>query len=297
MQATPNPQEFVSVMTPAVRRAAVLVRALEGRVRNQPKLSEKTAVKQALTEADTAAQDVLLETLAERWPEVALAAEEDTPRAARFPEQGDAVVIIDPIDGTLHSYLNGSGPYAVILGLAIEGSLRAGIVAMPREGLIFAAAKGGGAFMGRAGGELRATRVEPGGARVLVSHQMPVPVVEALRERDLDVVRSCGGAIAVAPLVPGVRAGLRWTDAPRGLSVRGRVGALIALEAGALVGTDADRPLSLELDEVVATLRVASDDADLNLLAECLCVAGLGSTSTDERPAGSPAGRSGRASS
>jgi len=32
----------------------------------------------------------------------------------RFPERADARVIIDPIDGTLHSYLEGLGPYAVI---------------------------------------------------------------------------------------------------------------------------------------------------------------------------------------
>lgn len=270
MQSVPDPQEFVRVMTPAVRRAAELARGLEGRVPNVPKLSEATDVKQALTDADTACQEVLLETLALHWPSVVLAAEEDTPSVARFASQGDALVIIDPIDGTLHSYLNGRGPYAVILGLAIEGSLCAGIVALPREGLIFSAALGGGAFMGRASAELTSTQAEARGSRVLVSHQMPAGVTEALRSRDLDVVPACGGAIAVAPLVPGVRAGLRWVDGPLGLSVRGRVGTLIARESGACVATDGDRPLSLKLDEVVSTLRVAADDEDLRVLAECL---------------------------
>jgi fructose-1,6-bisphosphatase/inositol monophosphatase family enzyme len=285
MPPAPDPQEFVRVMTPAVRHAAEVARGFEGRVHNQPKLAETTAVKQAMTVADAAAQDVLLETLAQHWPDVGLAAEEDTPAAARFREDGDGLVIIDPIDGTLHSYLNGSGPYAVIIGLAIEGALRAGIVAMPREGLVFAAALGAGAWMARAGGELHAARAEPGGARILVSHQMPASVVEALRERDLEVVPSCGGAIAVAPLVPGVRAGLRWTDNPQGVSVRGRVGTLIAQEAGALVATDGDRRLSLEIDQIVATVRVASTNADLKLLADCLRAGGLGSGPKQDRPA------------
>ena len=48
-----------------------------------------------------------------------LEAEEDTPSVSRFSESGDALVVIDPIDGTLRFDLEAKGPYAVMIGLAI----------------------------------------------------------------------------------------------------------------------------------------------------------------------------------
>ena len=61
---------FADHLTDGVRRAASIARSLEGRVPNRPKRSEPTLVKQALTDADSLAQEALLEALQRHFPEV-----------------------------------------------------------------------------------------------------------------------------------------------------------------------------------------------------------------------------------
>jgi fructose-1,6-bisphosphatase/inositol monophosphatase family enzyme len=258
--------EFAERMAPAVRAAASLAHSMEGRVQNAPKADESTAVKQALTEADTATQEVILGSLFEHFPGVSLAAEEDTESVSKFPEHGDAKVIIDPIDGTLHSYLEGSGPYAVIVGLAIHGLYECGLVSLPREGIHFEGCRGRGAYSLTNGRERRPARATADGNRILVSHGMPVGVSAALLERGYEVIPACGGAVSVAPMIKGVRAGLRWAAGPGGISIRGRVGVLIAREAGALVAAVGGKEFPSDMETPSATLIVASDPDDLEVL-------------------------------
>jgi hypothetical protein len=259
---------FAVHLTEGVRRAASIARTLEGRVPNRPKRSEPTLVKQALTDADQQAQEALLEALYENFPDVCLEAEEDTESVSRFPTGRDPLVVIDPIDGTLHSYLEARGPYAVMIGLAIEQVFEAGLVSLPREGLLFGGTRGGGAWSARVGGPSRPVRACADGDRVLVSHSMPRPVVDVLERHGWEVIPACGGAIAVAPLIKGVRAGLRYAPNPGGVSIRGRIGCVISREAGALLETDGRRGFPEEVDVAAHTLRIATTEADLDLLAE-----------------------------
>jgi len=268
--STVEPADFVRILEPALRQAASIARALEGRVQNHPKLDEKNAAKQALTAADTATQEAILVPLFEHFPQVALEAEEDTETAARFPTTGELRVVCDPIDGTLHSYLLGKGPYAVMVGLARAGRYEAALVALPREGLFFDAVRGAGARVAKVGSVARAARVHDSGNRVLVSHGMPDPVFEFLREHDWDPVPACGGAIAVAPLVKGVRAGLRWGTAEQGISIRGRIGLLIAREAGLRVCQAGGEPFPDDLDTDAPSLLVASSQEDVEVLDAAL---------------------------
>jgi fructose-1,6-bisphosphatase/inositol monophosphatase family enzyme len=100
VREAPEPGAFVAQLAPALRQAASIARALEGRVANRPKHGEASDIKAALTIADTAAQEAILVPLYEHFPNVGLAAEEDTPSVARFPERQDVRVVMDPIDGT-----------------------------------------------------------------------------------------------------------------------------------------------------------------------------------------------------
>ena len=145
MAERPDPAAFIRALAPALRQAVSIAQALEGRVRNRPKQDEATPVKAALTLADTACQEALLVPLAEHFPDVCVAAEEDTPAVQRFPQQGDSLVVMDPIDGTLRFFLEGLGPYAVMVGLAHAGVYQAALVALPREELYLSATRGGGA--------------------------------------------------------------------------------------------------------------------------------------------------------
>ncbi len=266
----PAPEVFVAALGPAVRQAAAIARALEGRVANRPKRGEKRAAKAALTLADTAAQEAILLPLFERFPYVRVEAEEETDGVRRFPARSDACVVVDPIDGTLHSYLEGRGPYAVMVGLAIEERFQAALVALPREGLFFEAVRGHGARSARAGGPLREARLHTTGNRVLVSHEMPEAVQRRLRDGGWEVVFGCGGAISIAPLIPGVRAGLRLAPAGSSISRRGRIGALIATEAGARVRGADGAPFPDELAAPARALLVARSEGDAETLAKAL---------------------------
>lgn len=269
MTHVPAPDEFVRLLGPAVRQAAAIARALEGRVANRPKAGEATDVKAALTVADTAAQEAVLVPLLRHFPRVGLEAEEDTPTAHRFPLDGDGRVVIDPIDGTLRFYLDGAGPYAVMVGLAVKGRYEAALVALPREGLMFDAVRGAGARVAR--GDERRRPLERLGARargrrVLVSTELPEAAARELAARGYELQPACGGAISVAPLLPGVAGGIRMAVSARSVSVRGRIGALIAAEAGALVRTGSGDPFPEELSTPARTLLVAARPEDLDAL-------------------------------
>jgi fructose-1,6-bisphosphatase/inositol monophosphatase family enzyme len=265
------PREFVRTLRPAMLQAAAIASALEGRVPNVPKPDEDTAVKAALTIADTAAQETLLVPLSKRFHDTRLEAEEDTRSVARF-DGSDARrrVVIDPIDGTLHFYLGGLGPYAVMAGFAEDSIYTAALVALPREGWLFEAVRGEGARRRRlpAGGAAHAS-VERSGARLLISDGVPEAVAQRLRDRGFEVSRACGGAVAVAPLLPGVRGGMRVSKYPT-ISTRGRIGLLIAAEAGAVITTGAGDPFPATIDEPAESLVVASDAAIAKELRDAL---------------------------
>lgn len=239
-------------------QAAAIAAALEGRVPNAPKSGEATAVKAALTIADTASQESLLIPLAKEFRSARLEAEEDTSSVAFF-DASDARtrIVIDPIDGTLHFYLRARGPYAIMAGLAIDGRYEAALVALPREGWLFEAVRRGGAWRARPAQAPRepATLAREGNV-LLLSDGVPDAVAERLVARGFAVQRACGGAVAVAPLLPGVRGGLRVTkDAT--ISTRGRIGLLIAAEAGALISTGSGAPFPPLIDDPAGSLIVA----------------------------------------
>lgn len=262
---------FVAALRPGLRQAAAVARALEGRVSNRPKRGEASAVKAALTSADIACQEVILTRILERFADFALDAEERTETVARFPERGSRLVVLDPIDGTLRSYLRGDGPYSVLIGLASGRRYEAALVALPREGLFFDAVRGGGARVSGMAGSRRIAVAIPGARRILVSHTVPDAATRLLRKRGYEVSRASGGAISIAPLIPGVCAGLRIARSNRrGVSRRGRVGLLIAREAGLLVRARGKGAFPDDLDAPAAVLKVAAAEEHMAVLDEAI---------------------------
>lgn len=276
MVETCLPEDFVEALAGAVRSGAELADALEGRVRNYPKTGEASRAKAALTLADTEVQELLLTALHGRFAQVVLEAEEDTPGLRAFSQKGPGRVVIDPIDGTLHSYLEGQGPYAIIAGLALQDRYEAALVGLPREGLFFDAVRGQGARRARKGENSQRVRVDearrgPGG-RILLSYGMPKAVEDFLHEAGYQVGYGCGGALAVAPLIPDVCGAVRWCPG-KGVSTRGRVGLLIAREAGACVCGMRGAAFPDNLDEKAEVLFVAANDDVLATLSEAFALA------------------------
>jgi fructose-1,6-bisphosphatase/inositol monophosphatase family enzyme len=272
-------EHFLELAVPAVRQAAGIARALEGQVANRPKAGEATPVKAALTIADSAAQEAILAPLADGIPSVMLRAEEDTPSVARFAREGDHLVVVDPIDGTLHAYLEGSGPYSVMTGLAAEGRYRASVIALPREDLLVYGRLGEPVAVESLSLNGAGEREEPSGLRaaageaapgrdVLVSQGVSQGTIERLRAADYNPRFGSGGAIAIAPLLDGVCAGIRVSRGPEGVSIRGRIGVMLARSAGcAVAGEEGEFPDDLwsrsetllvsRDDEGIASLRAA----------------------------------------
>lgn len=97
-----------------------------------------------VTEADIAVNDMLHDSLRAARPDYGWLSEEteDTPdRLTR-----DRVFIIDPIDGT-RSFAEGSATWAHSIAVAERGVVTAGVVYLPRRGLLYAAASGQGATL------------------------------------------------------------------------------------------------------------------------------------------------------
>jgi myo-inositol-1(or 4)-monophosphatase len=229
-----DPRDFVESMTLAVRQAAAAVRWLEGRVRNRPKAGEITPEKKALTDGDCVSQEVLLVALLDRYPEVALNVEEDTPTVARFPGQADDLVVIDPIDGTLR-YLRGDGRYAILVGLERQGRVEAMLAAIPQLDVVIRSARGGGTEISRGDAPFEAVRAADRGSEVYVSYGLDPDVGRRLDAGGAKRVTAAGAAIACAPLLDDACGGLRVMATPEGLSRRAWVAALATLEAGGAV--------------------------------------------------------------
>ena len=76
-------------------------------------------------------------------------------------------------------------------------------------------------------------------------------------------------------LLAGVVAGVRYASGEGGVSIRGRAGVLISRAAGARVVGDSGRPFPMDMDSVSHTLRIAADDATIDVLADALAAAGI----------------------
>jgi 3'(2'), 5'-bisphosphate nucleotidase len=93
------------------------------------------------SEADLAAEELIIRRLAEGWPDIPVIAEETSD--ARLP--GDLFFLVDPLDGT-RDFLHGSGEYSVNIALVASDRPVAAAVASPPLGRVWiagAAPKGG----------------------------------------------------------------------------------------------------------------------------------------------------------
>ena len=85
-----------------------------------------------VTEADRAAELVILAALARVAPGVPIIAEEEV-AAGRIPEHGGTFFLVDPLDGT-KEFVRGGDDYTVNIALVIDGEPRVGVVFAPATG-------------------------------------------------------------------------------------------------------------------------------------------------------------------
>ena len=96
-----------------------------------------------VTFVDEGAQRIILDLLGEAFPDDTLLGEEGASRVqARLADP--RVWVIDPLDGTTN-FTRGVPPYAVSIGLQVEGEAAVGVVVDVTTGETYAATRGGGA--------------------------------------------------------------------------------------------------------------------------------------------------------
>jgi 3'(2'), 5'-bisphosphate nucleotidase len=113
-----------------------------------------------VTEADRAAELVILAALARAAPGVPVIAEEEV-AAGRVPAHGDTFFLVDPLDGT-KEFIRGGDDYTVNIGLIEAGKPTLGVVFAPATGRLHAGSAGAGAWLHDGDGKRSiATRARP----------------------------------------------------------------------------------------------------------------------------------------
>lgn len=97
-----------------------------------------------VTEADRAAEGVILAALATLAPGVPVVAEEEV-AAGRIPAHGATYFLVDPLDGT-KEFIRAGDDYTVNIGLIGHGSPALGVVYAPATGTMYAGSVGVGAW-------------------------------------------------------------------------------------------------------------------------------------------------------
>ena len=116
-----------------------------------------------VTEADRAAELIILAALARAAPGVPVIAEEEV-AAGRIPAHGDTYFLVDPLDGT-KEFVRGGDDYTVNIGLIENGAPKLGVVFAPATGRLHCGCVGEGAWLDEGGGR-RPIQVRERGERL-----------------------------------------------------------------------------------------------------------------------------------
>jgi 3'(2'), 5'-bisphosphate nucleotidase len=117
-----------------------------------------------VTEADRAAELIILAALARAAPGVPVIAEEEV-AAGRIPAHGDKYFLVDPLDGT-KEFVRGGDDYTVNIGLIEGGAPKLGVVFSPACGTLHSGLVGEGAWLEDAQGR-RAIHTRQRGERLV----------------------------------------------------------------------------------------------------------------------------------
>jgi sulfate adenylyltransferase subunit 2/3'(2'), 5'-bisphosphate nucleotidase len=98
-----------------------------------------------VTEADGAAERIILEGLAHIAPDIPVVAEEEA-AAGRIPETAGRFFLVDPLDGT-KEFISRNGEFTVNIALIENGEPIRGAVYAPALGRLYWGARGEGAYM------------------------------------------------------------------------------------------------------------------------------------------------------
>jgi len=250
--------ELLAIAVAAAREAGELLASREGRVLVAATKSSPTDV---VTEMDRQAEDLIRERILTARPGDAILGEEGG-QVGDTAAVGGVRWVIDPLDGTTN-YLYGLHDWAVSIaaeaewvdGGEISRGILAGAVLVPVRGELFTAVRGGGAWLESAPGTAVPLRCRPGvplevalvgtGFGYLAARREEQgQVVAALLPRVRDIRRGGSASVDLCSVAAGrldgyYERGLNYWDYA--------AGALIAAEAGAVIGDSRGGPPSTSM--------------------------------------------------
>jgi 3'(2'), 5'-bisphosphate nucleotidase len=138
-----------------------------------------------LTEADLAAQRIIGAGLKELTPEISMLGEESQPHQFEHRRQWERLWLVDPLDGT-REFVKRNGEFTVNIALIEHAEPVLGVVYAPARRVLYAAARGSGAFRRDAEGRrlpihARSTAAEP--LRILGSRSHGDAVLDRMLDR------------------------------------------------------------------------------------------------------------------
>jgi 3'(2'), 5'-bisphosphate nucleotidase len=107
-----------------------------------------------LTEVDRRAEQIIVDALSSVSPGGRIVGEELSPDLVT----NGLVWIVDPLDGT-KEFLAQNGEFSIMIGLAVRGEAVLGVVYLPALDVLYAAARGAGAWLERGGERVSLRRV------------------------------------------------------------------------------------------------------------------------------------------
>lgn len=133
-------QDLISLATSLALKAGAAILAVRQRGFDVMRKEDRTPV----TEADHAAEAIIVAGLREATPEFPVIAEEEV-AAGRITQPAHEYWLVDPLDGT-REFAAGNDEFAVNIGLVRDGKPALGVVAIPASGELFCGIVGHGAW-------------------------------------------------------------------------------------------------------------------------------------------------------
>jgi 3'(2'), 5'-bisphosphate nucleotidase len=195
-----------------------------------------------VTEADHAAEALIVAGLRRATPDIPVVAEEEI-AGGHVPEHAAALWLVDPLDGT-REFASGLDDFAVCIGLVRDGRPVLGAVGVPAHGELYGGIVGAGAWKRTAAGERRiaARRPEAAGLDVIASraHANDERLAAYLAGRTVRSIRNVGSALkfcrvaeGAADLYPRFGPTSEWDTAAPQAVVEAAGGSVRVIETGA----------------------------------------------------------------
>jgi 3'(2'), 5'-bisphosphate nucleotidase len=162
--------------------------------------------KTPVTEADLAAERIIVEVLSDAFPQIPIASEELVDRGG-LPPASERFWVVDPLDGT-KEFIARNGEFAVLIALVEHGRPVLGIVHGPAVGLTYAACGPGTATRQVKGGPAEPIRARAPAQDGLVivhsrSHENSRRLGEYLQNYNVKQRVSCGSALKFGLIAAG----------------------------------------------------------------------------------------------